>query len=92
MQSPLQLKIEEGYFQNTQGGRGDAYFDVDGLHALGAAEFNVTGYRAVSAIRWHRRVWLLLAKGKCDEIVASHEHTHWHSPTRACSSGGEDTL
>jgi hypothetical protein len=59
----------------------DTYFDVDGLHALGAAESYVTRYYAVSAIRWHRRVRVLLAKGKCDETIAPQEHARWRSPT-----------
>lgn len=70
----------------------DAYFYVDGLHSLGAAECYITGYYALSAIRWHRRVLFLVAKGERDDTIAPHEHTSWHSPAWACNSGGEDTF
>lgn len=69
----------------------DAYFDVDALHALCAVESYVARYNAVSAIRWHGRVWVLVAKGKCDETIAPQENARWRSPARACS-GGEDTF
>ena len=93
MQFTLELKIQHNFkfrkFRRQE--EENAYFDVDGLHTLGAAESYVTGYYAVSAIRWHRRVRFLIAKGKCDEAISPHEHARWRSPTRA-SRGGEDTF
>ena len=68
-----------------------AYSDVDGLHALGAVEAYVPVYRAVSAVRGHVRVRLLLAQRDSDGAVSAHKNARGRPPAQACS-GREDAF
>jgi hypothetical protein len=60
-----------------------AYDDADGLHLLGAAESDISGYIAITSIR--RRGGILVLPTQCDrnEAIAPHKHARAGPPARA---------